>query len=134
MRRRNGSVTKSVHGVSPQAGRNSVVVKIYGRGRSEPEVKRSEVRTVFLHLSLSVATGEASYIEIPMSIQSSRMLSIHLLFALSLPRISGNLSSSVWVTITCPQQGGTFHANIIPAWGIIHGATYFEDAGQRSPV
>jgi len=35
------------------------------------------------------------------------------------------------------QGGSTFHANIIPPsrrGRIIHGAIYFEDAGQRSPV
>jgi len=30
--------------------------------------------------------------------------------------------------------GGTFHANIIPSGRIIHGATYFKDAGQPSPA
>ena len=43
-------------------------------------------RTVFLHMSLSVAIWEASCIGIPMSIQSSRMLSIHLFFGLPFPR------------------------------------------------
>jgi len=30
--------------------------------------------------------------------------------------------------------GGTFHANIMQPGRIFHGATYFEDAGQRSSV
>ena len=35
----------------------------------------------------------------------------------------------VWI-----HGGGTFHAGITPPGRIIHGATYFEDAGQRTPV